>query len=129
MTDDKRLGKTVFKPIFGSLLVVALLAGACQELEEALDNNCDIIVRNSTSGELWIEVDNSRRGKVGNKGTAENVWDNAPEGVHTVTAFSDPSYDTVYCSVVTNDLRGDDDFKWYLEGDGSYSGSRSGRCD
>jgi hypothetical protein len=121
---------TNFRLILGTTVLAAgLLVSGCQELEEALDNNCDIIVRNSTSSDLWILVDNSRRGKVGTKGTAENVWDNAPEGVHTVTAFSDAGYRNTYCRVTTNDLRGDDDFKWYLDGDGSYSGSRSGRCD
>jgi hypothetical protein len=109
-------------------LAVLLTAAGCQELEEALDNNTDIIVRNDTSQDLWIEVDGERRGKVGNKGNAENVWDNAPEGVHTVTAYSDPSYRNTYCRVTTNDLRGDDDFQWYLEGSGSYSGSRNGQC-
>ncbi len=120
-------GRILSKAILVALL--ALAVGGCQELEEALDSNTDIIVRNSTSSDVWIEVDGERRGKVGTKGNAENVWDNAPEGVHTVTAYSDPSYSNAYCRVVTNDLRGDDDFEWYLQGGGSYSGSRSGNCD
>ncbi len=123
-------GHVLSKAILVALVAMsALAAGGCQELEEALDSNTDIIVRNSTSNDVWIEVDGARRGKVGTKGNAENVWDNAPEGVHTVTAYSDASYSTAYCSVVTNDLRGDDDFEWYLEGGGLYSGSRSGTCE
>jgi len=110
------------------MLAISTLGPGCREVAESLNDDNDILVRNTAEGDLWIAVDGSHRGRVENNGIAEVVWETEASGAHTVQAFRDPNYETFHCEVQTTFLDGGEDFYWYLYDDDRYGGTRDGQC-
>ncbi len=114
-----------------SLVFVALLANlalGCDEIHEGFNSDNDIIVRNTAEGDLWIQVNDIRRGRVENNGLAETVWDDIYDGRHELEAFKDSDYSVFHCRVETDYLSDGEDFYWYLEDDDRFSGTFNRRC-
>ena len=101
---------------------------ACEEFSEGVDDDNDIIVRNASKRDLWIEIDGISRGRIKDNGRAETMWDGIEDGRHTLRAYRSDDYRDLYCEVDTDYLNGDEDFYWYLLKDGEYSGTESGDC-
>ncbi|MCD4653960.1 hypothetical protein K8T06_08480 [bacterium] len=110
------------------MLCMMICLSACEETEEAVDKNNDIIVRNMSAGRLWIQIDGSQRGSIDNDGIAKTMWDDIADGVHVLEAYSDENYTVFHCAVTTDLLVDGDDFAWYLEEDNEYSGTKNGDC-
>lgn len=115
--------------IFIGLLLLFICLFACEEAEEGVDDNCDIIIRNSSEFDLWIMIDGVRRGLVENDGFAKTMWDDIPEGRHLLEAFRDDNYSFFHCAVMTDYLDDGQDFNWYLYEDDEYGGTFQGDCD
>lgn len=100
----------------------------CEETEEGVDNNIDIIVRNVSEHYLWIRIDGSQRGRIENDGIGRTMWDNISPGVHVLEAFTNEAYTEFHCTVVTDLLEDDEDFTWYLLENDRYEGTKEGNC-
>ncbi|MBI2567855.1 MAG: hypothetical protein HYV63_12560 [Candidatus Schekmanbacteria bacterium] len=109
-------------------LIPFVVAISCDEVEEVVDDNHDIIVRNNSDGRLWIAIDGSQRGSVDNNGLAETLWDGIGDGTHTLRAYRNESYTDQYCFVETTDLDGREDFYWYILEDDKFEGTKKGDC-
>ncbi len=118
------------KKIIISLLIIMMSVCfmACEETEEGVDNENDIIVRNYSDWDLWIMIDGSRRGELENNGIAKTMWDDIDNGTHRIEAYYNDDYTGLHCDVTTDFLDGDEDFRWYLEDDFEYGGTKSGNC-
>lgn len=114
--------------LLGMLLILFVPVISCEETEEGADSECDVIVRNYTDDDLWIEIDGVARGKVDNDGIGITVWDDIDEGFHTLIAFEDPAYTIQHCQVITGYLDDAEDFHWYLQDGHEYSGTDTGDC-
>lgn len=113
------------------LLLVVLMGitlVACEETEEGVDDQNDIIIRNMSESYLWIMIDGDTRGSIENNGIAKTMWDNIEDGIHVLAAYRDENYTDLHCTVVTDELKGDDDFAWYLMEDNEYEGTKEGDC-
>ncbi|MBN1356538.1 hypothetical protein JXA40_09795 [bacterium] len=100
----------------------------CEETEESVDDENDIIVRNLSEFELWIEIDGSQRGHIDDDGIARTMWDDIPDGVHELRAYYEGTYTSLHCQVTTGYLNEGEDFRWYLEKDHEYDGTKEGDC-
>jgi len=118
--------KVLFIVLIG---VLSFCFMACEETEEGVDDENDIIVRNWTEWNLWIMIDGSQRGEVENDGVARTVWDNIADGVHDIEAYINNDYTDLYCAVSTDYLNEGEDFNWYLYENGDYGGTKDGDCD
>lgn len=117
------------KLLLGLLMIsMGFLLISCEEAEEGVDDEIDIIIRNATDNDVWVTIDGEYRGEVENNGIARTVWDDADPGDHTIKAYINDNYTDLYCEVTTGFLDGDEDFQWYLESDGDYSGDKQGEC-
>ncbi len=118
------------KSIMYMLLIafIGISLVACEETDEGVDNQNDIIIRNLSESYVWIMIDGSQRGSVENNGIGKTMWDNIADGVHVLTAYTDENYTEFHCTVVTDELKGDDDFAWYLMEDDEYEGTKEGDC-
>ena len=113
------------------LAIVLLLAAAlvaCSETSEAFDDENDIVVRNTSERDLWIEVDGILYGEVENNGRGEDVAEDVEDGRHLLRAYRDEDRILFECEVETDFLNDGEDFYWYLKDDGEYTGSKSGDC-
>jgi len=111
------------------LVLVACFFIACEETEEGVDNNNDIIIRNvSEYDRLWIRIDGSNRGSIEDNGIARTMWDGIPDGIHVLQAFRDDAYSVLHCQVTTDYLDDGEDFHWYLLEDHEYGGTHDGDC-
>ena len=110
------------------MVVMAFCFVACEETEEGVDNNNDIIIRNASEFYLWIAIDGNQRGRIENDGIAKTMWDNIPDGIHVLQAYRDEGYTQLHCSVTTDLLEGDDDFAWYLLENNRFEGTKDGDC-
>jgi len=115
--------------IFITVMIFMVFSlAACEETEEGVDNNNDIIVRNLSETDLWIQIDGNRRGKINNDAIAKTMWDDIADGVHLIEAYRNDSYTVFHCAVTTDLMVSGDDFLWYLEEDNEYSGTKYGDC-
>ena len=110
------------------MVVMACCFMACEETEEGVDNENDIIVRNFSEQDLWVAIDGIQRGRIENDGIAETMWDDIPDGIHVLQAFLDDAYTALHCQVDTTNLDDAEDFRWYLMEDNEYEGTREGDC-
>ena len=113
-------------------LVICGVFAACEEADEAMDRNNDIIVRNGTNQFLYIMIDGVARGQIENNGAARTMWDGIDDGKHDLEAYVDDQYTELFCDVGTGSLNNGEDFRWYLDepqaGVGSYTGTKEGAC-
>lgn len=117
------------KLIISMLLVMMCMCFmACEETEEGVDNENDIIVRNYTDDDLWIMINGSRRGEIENNGIAKTMWDDVADGNHQIEAYYNDDYTGLYCDVTTDYLDDGEDFSWYLYDNDEYGGSKNGDC-
>jgi hypothetical protein len=123
--EEKMKNMVILMVIFAAC---ALFVTGCEESEEGVDNNNDIIVRNYSEFDLWIAIDGFRRGHIEDDGIAETMWDGIDDGVHLLEAFYDNDYTLPHCDVTTYDLDDGQDFYWYLNEDFEYGGSKEGDC-
>lgn len=112
----------------GLVIVLTLSMICCEEAEEGVDRNNDIIVRNLSEYNLWIMIDGEQKGFCDNDGISRTMWDGIADGIHQLQAFRNENYTGFHCGISTNNLNDGDDFWWVLEKDGEYSGSESGNC-
>jgi len=110
------------------LVMMSVCFMACEETEEGVDNENDIIVRNYTDWDLWIMIDGSQRGRIEDDGIAKTMWDDIADGVHLIQAFKNDTYSDFHCEVETDYLEDREDFRWYLTDDDEYEGTKSGDC-
>lgn len=118
------------KVLITSILAICLCfcCFGCEEAEESVDDNNDIVVRNSTDRYLYIMIDGSERGVIENNGIAHTMWDGISDGIHTLQAYKNDNYTDLHCTVSTDFLDDGEDFYWYLEANNEYSGTRDGNC-
>ena len=109
-----------------SFLMIGI--SGCAEIEEGSDNNNDILIRNVSEFDLYIMIDSEERGYLNNDAVTRTMWDNIPDGIHTIQAFYNTDYTQLHCEVVTDMLTGGEDFYWYLKEDFRFSGSKDGHC-
>ena len=110
------------------IAIIGISLVACEETDEGVDNQNDIIIRNFSESYLWIMIDGSRRGRVENDGIGKTMWDNISDGFHVLQAYRDEDYTDLHCMVTTTELMGDDDFTWYLMENNRYEGTKDGDC-
>ncbi|MBN2382626.1 hypothetical protein JXQ70_07070 [bacterium] len=108
--------------------VLGFWSNACEEAEEGVDRNNDIIVRNVSEYNLWIMIDGHQKGFCDNDGIARTMWDGIEDGSHVLQAYRDDDYTEYHCQVTTDFLDDGEDFNWYLEEDHEYSGTSEGHC-
>ncbi len=115
---------------FTFVLLVSLFVcfAGCQESENAIDKNNDIIIRNAAETTLYILIDGSKRGPIKNDDIARTMWDGIPDGFHDLYAYDDPEYTHLHCEAQSTYLKLGRDFRWYLEKEHRYSGDLSGEC-
>ena len=117
------------------LLIISVMLAACmlfcfgcEETEESVDDENDIVVRNLSEFDLWIEIDGSQRGHIDDDGIARTMWDDIPDGIHELNAYYDDAYTLFHCAVTTGYMDDGQDFYWYLQEDFEYDGTEEGDC-
>ncbi|MFC1850397.1 hypothetical protein ACFL27_09425 [candidate division CSSED10-310 bacterium] len=110
------------------LIMLGICFAACEEAEEGLDENNDIIIRNRSEQYLYIMIDGSGRGLIENDGIAETMWDGIADGTHVIQAYYNADYTGLHCNVTTDYLSDGEDFNWYLDQNNEYSGTKDGDC-
>ncbi len=114
--------------LIGAVLLVLFGAAGCDEIDEALDENNDIIVTNYSETDLWIRVNGVRYGRLENNGNARTIVDGIADGVHVLEAYLEDDYELLHCTVITDYLNGGEDFYWFLQDDAEYTGTKEGDC-
>ena len=111
-----------------TLVLMTFCFIGCEETEESVDNNNDIIIRNASEQDLWIVIGGVQRGRIDDDGIARTMWDNIPDGQYLLEAYRDANYTVFHCQVTTDLLEDGEDFYWYLLDDHEYEGTFDGDC-